>query len=76
MFIDWSQNNIAKTTISPYSLRDHDEPTVATPVTWAEVHSCRKPDELTFTADDVLKRTADLGDLFAMVAQERAPLPD
>lgn len=37
VFIDWSQNNGAKTTIAPYSLRGKDLPTVAAPRTWAEL---------------------------------------
>ena len=37
VFLDWSQNIGAKTTISPYSLRGRDVPTVAAPRTWAEV---------------------------------------
>jgi bifunctional non-homologous end joining protein LigD len=74
VFIDWSQNNPAKTTITPYSLRGRDEPTVATPVTWDEVRRCRRPEQLTFTADDVLDRVTETGDLFAPVEQARAPL--
>jgi bifunctional non-homologous end joining protein LigD len=75
VFIDWSQNNPAKTTISPYSLRGRDEPTAATPVTWEEVRECHEPEQLTFTADDVVHRVADAGDLFAAVEEDRAPLP-
>ncbi|MCA5893738.1 ATP-dependent DNA ligase [Isoptericola sp. NEAU-Y5] len=37
VLVDWSQNNGAKTTIAPYSLRGRDEPTVAAPRTWAEL---------------------------------------
>ena len=37
VFLDWSQNAGSKTTLSPYSLRGRELPTVATPVTWAEV---------------------------------------
>src|SRR5699024_4509674 len=36
VFIDWSQNSAAKTTIAPYSLRGTFTPTVATPRTWDE----------------------------------------
>jgi bifunctional non-homologous end joining protein LigD len=74
VFIDWSQNNPAKTTIAPYSLRGREHPTVATPLTWDEVHACRQVDQLTFTADDVLARTARLGDLFEELESTRAPL--
>ena len=37
VFIDWSQNSAAKTTIAPYSLRGRDSPWVAAPRTWAEL---------------------------------------
>lgn len=37
VFFDWSQNVGAKTTISPYSLRGKDLPTVAAPRTWDEI---------------------------------------
>jgi bifunctional non-homologous end joining protein LigD len=65
VLIDWSQNNAAKTTVAPYSLRAREEPTVSTPVTWTEVESCRQASDLKFTADDVLDRVARCGDLFA-----------
>jgi bifunctional non-homologous end joining protein LigD len=65
VLIDWSQNNAAKTTVAPYSLRAREQPTVSTPVTWDEVEACRRASDLVFTADDVLQRVADSGDLFA-----------
>ena len=65
VLIDWSQNNGSKTTIAPYSLRARVHPTVSTPVTWDEVTACRHPDDLFFTAPDVLARVAEQGDLFA-----------
>ncbi len=37
VLVDWSQNNPAKTTIVPWSLRGRESPTAATPVTWAQV---------------------------------------
>jgi len=37
VFLDWSQNNAAKTTVAPYSLRGGPRPTVAAPVSWSEV---------------------------------------
>ncbi|MDJ0349749.1 non-homologous end-joining DNA ligase [Cryobacterium sp. PH29-G1] len=39
VFVDWSQNNAAKTTITPYSLRGRSHPMVATPRTWKELAS-------------------------------------
>lgn len=37
VFIDWSQNIAAKTTITPWSTRGRNRPFVATPRTWDEV---------------------------------------
>jgi bifunctional non-homologous end joining protein LigD len=67
VFLDWSQNAGSKTTISPYSLRGRERPTVATPVSWAEVEGgADDPDGLDqFRFEEVLERVADLGDLFA-----------
>ena len=65
VLIDWSQNNGSKTTIAPYSMRARDLPTVSTPVTWDEVAACRSPQDLVFTAPDVLARVEAHGDLFA-----------
>jgi bifunctional non-homologous end joining protein LigD len=67
VFIDWSQNNPAKTTISVYSLRARPRPTVSTPISWDEVAGCTHADQLVFEASDVLERTASHGDLFAPV---------
>ena len=65
VLIDWSQNNAAKTTVAPYSLRAREQPTVSTPVSWDEVDSCKRAADLVFTADDVLERVEARGDLFA-----------
>jgi bifunctional non-homologous end joining protein LigD len=69
VLIDWSQNNGAKTTIAPYSLRAREHPTVSTTVSWGEVAACRAPGDLSFTANDVLARVAEHGDLFASLAR-------
>jgi len=37
IFVDWSQNNTAKTTVCPYSPRGRDLPTVAAPRRWEEL---------------------------------------
>jgi bifunctional non-homologous end joining protein LigD len=65
VLIDWSQNNAAKTTVAPYSLRARQQPTVSTPVTWDEVEDCKRAEDLVFTADDVVRRFDASGDLFA-----------
>lgn len=63
IFVDWSQNATAKTTIASYSLRGRERPTVATPLTWAEVEGCREPADLVFTLDDLPARLDTHGDL-------------
>ena len=65
VLIDWSQNNPSKTTVTVYSLRARDTPTVSTPVTWEEVENCSRASDLVFTTDEVLDRVSELGDLFA-----------
>ncbi len=68
VFIDWSQNSTAKTTVAPYSLRALAEPTASTPVTWTEVEvaaSSGDPSGLRFLAPEVIDRVDRLGDLFA-----------
>jgi bifunctional non-homologous end joining protein LigD len=67
VLIDWSQNNTAKTTVSPYSLRAIDGPTVSTPLTWDEVDEIAEGGTLSplgFTPDEVLHRVETMGDLF------------
>ena len=62
VFLDWSQNNAAKTTIAPYSLRGRDTPTVAAPRSWEEIAGTGLG-QLQF--EDVLARFARHGDLLA-----------
>jgi len=66
VFLDWSQNSGSKTTISPYSLRGQERPTVATPITWEEVEiGAEDPLGLEqFRFEEVLERIQDHGDLF------------
>jgi len=77
VLVDWSQNNAAKTTVAPYSLRARARATVSTPVTWAEVEACRRPEQLSFTASEVLDRVAEHGDLFGglLDVERRGALP-
>lgn len=75
VFVDWSQNNPAKTTIASYSLRGRARPTVATPVTWDEVRACRRPEDLVFVAADLPDRIAAHGDLLGPLFTEPQRLP-
>ena len=69
VFLDWSQNAGSKTTLSPYSLRGRERPTVATPLAWSEVEAgAEDPLDLEqFRFEAVLERVEDLGDLFPYV---------
>ncbi|MEU4803763.1 non-homologous end-joining DNA ligase [Actinosynnema sp. NPDC023587] len=73
VLIDWSQNNPAKTTVAPYSLRARAVPSVSTPVTWDEVRGCRSPAELVFVADEVRARVGRDGEVFAVGNPSRLP---
>ena len=75
VLIDWSQNDEHKTTVSVYSLRARERPTVSTPLAWDEVEQ-GDPDELVFEAEDVLARVEEHGDLFEPVATLKQQLPD
>ena len=78
VLVDWSQNDEKKTTVSVYSLRARERPTVSTPVTWDEVRATAEsgdPEELTFDAGAVRERVAEHGDLFAEVLTLVQALP-
>jgi bifunctional non-homologous end joining protein LigD len=79
VFVDWSQNDEHKTTISVYSLRAREHPTVSTPITWDEVEQALKtkdPRHLVFEAKGVLARVEKMGDLFEPVQKLKQKLPD
>lgn len=79
VLIDWSQNDPHKTTVSVYSLRARERPTVSTPVGWDEVAAGAEaddPERLVFTADDVLRRVAADGDGFADLLRLDQRLPE
>jgi bifunctional non-homologous end joining protein LigD len=76
VFIDWSQNDDHKTTVSVYSLRAKEQPTVSTPVFWEEVaQSAKTKRTLSFTSDEVLARAEKHGDIFAPVLSLKQKLP-
>ena len=78
VFVDWSQNDEHKTTISVYSLRAREHPTVSTPVKWEEVEQALKKKDVTllvFEASQVLDRVQKMGDLFEPVLTLKQKLP-
>ncbi|MCJ0905277.1 ATP-dependent DNA ligase [Rhodococcus sp. ARC_M6] len=62
VFVDWSQNNPAKTTIAPYSMRGRAQPYVAAPRSWEELDD---PTLRQLLFDEVLERVEFGGDLLA-----------
>jgi bifunctional non-homologous end joining protein LigD len=76
VLIDWSQNDEHKTTVSVYSLRARERPTVSTPLSWEELEAASEPDDLAFTSAEVLERVEEHGDLFAPVAELEQSLPE
>ncbi len=78
VLIDWSQNDEHKTTISVYSLRATEQPSVSTPLDWHEVEACRDRGDaelLRFGPDQVLTRIAGHGDRFAKILTLQQTLP-
>lgn len=67
VFLDWSQNVAAKTTVCPYSMRGREDPWVAAPRTWDEVEAgADDPEALQqLGIEDVLERLEEHGDLLA-----------
>lgn len=61
VFIDWSQNHPARSTVVPYSLRGLERPTVAAPRTWDEI----EPGLTQLSPAEVLDRLEREGDLLA-----------
>ena len=79
VFIDWSQNDEHKTTVSIYSLRARPRPTVSTPVTWDEVAGAAEQGDasaLVFEAPHVIERVAEHGDLSAPLLSLEQHLPE
>ncbi len=75
VFVDWSQNNPAKTTVAPYSLRAANRPSVSTPVTWDELEDCEDAGDLVFSPGEALERVDEHGDLLAPLLKDHRPLP-
>ncbi|MEV4345997.1 non-homologous end-joining DNA ligase [Actinoplanes sp. NPDC049596] len=77
IFIDWSQNAAAKTTVTPYSLRAQEEPTASTPLTWEEVEAIATGDQEArqYHAEEVLERVEQHGDLLEALLEKGPVLP-
>jgi bifunctional non-homologous end joining protein LigD len=79
VFVDWSQNDEHKTTVSVYSLRARERPWCSTPLAWREVEQALDDEDagpLRHDARALLPRVAEQGDLFAPVQTLKQKLPD
>lgn len=72
VLLDWSQNNPAKTTIAPYSLRGNEQPFAAAPRSWREL-DVAQPVQLDHA--EVARRYARDGDLLAVLRTPGPRLP-
>ncbi len=78
VLVDWSQNDEHKTTVSVYSVRARERPTVSTPLAWDEVTAAHEEGDaasLVFDTEAVLARVAERGDLFAPALSTVQELP-
>lgn len=77
VLVDWIPNSPRALTVTPYSLRAADLPSVSTPVGWEEVEAgASGVGTLRFSPRDVLERTQARGDLFRPVLELPQRLPD
>jgi len=73
VLIDWSQNTDFKSTVSVYSLRAADHPTVSLPIAWQEIDSVQRLAAL--SPAEVVQRVRRRGDLFEAVRLKVQKLP-
>lgn len=72
IFVDYAQNLAARNTVTAYSVRGLDEPSVATPLTWDEVGALTAETRLRTSPAELLDRLGRYGDLWAA----QVPTPD
>lgn len=78
VLVDWIPNSPRALTVTPYSLRAADVPSVSTPVAWDEVESAASgngDEAVTFSPRDAVERARAMGDLFRPVLELSQRLP-
>jgi bifunctional non-homologous end joining protein LigD len=78
VLVDWVPNSPRALTVTPYSLRAADRPSVSTPVAWEEVDataSTRGDGGMRFAPQEALERVRATGDLFRPVLELEQRLP-
>lgn len=74
VFINWSQNDAAKTMVCAYSLRAGPRPMVSFPLAWKEL-APGGPGKLQVTQAEAVARTEKYGDLFGEMLTKKQRLP-
>jgi bifunctional non-homologous end joining protein LigD len=78
VFINWSQNDAAKTMVCVYSLRAREKPFVSFPLAWEELEHFAgqgDPEKLQVLHSAALQRAEKEGDLFHEVLVKKQKLP-
>jgi bifunctional non-homologous end joining protein LigD len=78
VFINWSQNDAAKTMICVYSLRAREKPFVSFPLAWEELETLAgqgDPEKLQVIHSEAVSRAEKEGDLFQEVLVKEQQLP-
>jgi bifunctional non-homologous end joining protein LigD len=78
VFINWEQNDPAKTMVCVYSLRARKEPMVSFPLAWRELEHLAgqgDPESLQVIYSEAVSRAEKQGDLFREVLETRQQLP-
>jgi bifunctional non-homologous end joining protein LigD len=78
ILIDWIPNSPRALTVTPYSLRAADIPSVSTPVAWNEVEAAASgngDETMTFSPREAVERTRATGDVFRPVLELSQRLP-
>jgi len=78
VFINWSQNDAAKTMICVYSLRAREKPFVSFPLAWRELETLAEqddPEKLQVIHLEAVSRAEKQGDLFQEVLVKEQQLP-
>jgi len=78
VFINWAQNDAAKTMISVYSLRGQEKPFVSFPLEWKAVEDVAErgdPEQLLVLPAEAIQRAETQGDLFQEVLVKEQKLP-
>ncbi|RPJ07917.1 MAG: ATP-dependent DNA ligase [Deltaproteobacteria bacterium] len=78
VFINWSQNDSAKTMICVYSLRAREKPFVSFPLAWGELEHLAgqgDPEKFQVIHSEAVRRAEKTGDLFREMLVKKQKLP-